>query len=147
MIEWSEEFETGSYTLDQQHRVLIENINALGEQLRTTNPTREEVAFVVNLVDYLGDYADVHFQGEEHCMLKNKCPAYAENQKGHERFRVFIHDFQRQCDVKGFKLELLRNLHELMESWIREHILKIDTQLRPILKTTQPSGSGALGES
>jgi hemerythrin len=27
-------------------------------------------------------------------------------------------------------VELLRNLHEKMQTWIQEHILKIDTQLK-----------------
>jgi hemerythrin len=39
-------------------------------------------------------------------------------------------------------VELLRNLHEHMSSWIEQHILKIDTQLKPCVqshKTTQPS--------
>jgi len=147
MIHWRKEFETGNLTLDQQHRLLIENINVLGDQLHTTNPTREEVAFVVNLVNYLGDYADVHFAGEEHCMLRSKCAAYAANQKGHERFRGFIHEFQKHCELKGFNLDLLRNLHELMEAWIHEHILKIDIQLRPFLKSTRQSDLGNAGES
>jgi hemerythrin len=30
-------------------------------------------------------------------------------------------------------VELVRNLHELMRAWIQEHILKIDTQLRPCI--------------
>src|ERR1017187_4218414 len=41
MITWTKEFETGSAKLDQQHRLLIDNINLLKEQLGHTNPTRE----------------------------------------------------------------------------------------------------------
>jgi hemerythrin len=46
------------------------------------------------------------------------------------------------CEIEGFKVELLRNLHELMSSWIEQHILKIDTRLKPCIqsdKFPQPS--------
>jgi len=139
MIQWGEAFATGSAALDQQHRILIENINGLEEQLHTTNPTREDLAFVIKLVDYLAFYANAHFQDEEHCMLKSKCPAFAVNQKAHERFREFIREFKRQCDLKGFNVELLRQLHELLEAWVQEHLLKIDTQLRSSLRAAPES--------
>jgi len=63
MIHWTEKFETGSTKLDQQHRVLVDNINLLEEQLRNTNPTKEELEFTIELVDYLEAYANIHFQG------------------------------------------------------------------------------------
>src|ERR1017187_8832912 len=68
MILWTKQFETGSAKLDQQHRLLIDNINLLEEQLHITNPGREELEFAVHLVDYLEAYANIHFKGEEKCM-------------------------------------------------------------------------------
>ena len=137
MILWTKEFETGSAKLDQQHQMLIENINLLDEMLHTTNPTVEELSFTINLVDYLEGYANFHFKGEESCMISFRCPVHAENQQGHERFRGFIHDYKRLCEIEGFKVELLRNLHKVMSTWITEHILKIDTQLKPCIQKQQ----------
>lgn len=130
MILWTKEFETGSAQLDQQHRLLIDHINLLEEQLHAANPTSEELAFAVHLVEYLQAYANIHFKTEEDCMETHRCPAHAENRQAHEEFRGFIRDYKRLCEIQGFELELLRNLHNLMRSWIREHILKIDTQLK-----------------
>ena len=137
MIIWTSEFETGSAKLDQQHRLLIDNINLLQELLHTTNPTREELAFVVHLVDYLEAYAIIHFKGEEQCMESYRCPAHAHNQLEHERFRGFIRDYKRRCETEGYKVELLKNLHEVIRTWITEHILKIDTQLKPCVQSNQ----------
>jgi len=134
MIFWKKEFETGSEKLDQQHRVLIDNINLLEDLLHTTNPTPKEAKFIIKLVDYLEGYANFHFQGEEQCMESYQCPAHAENQQGHERFRGIIRDYKRLCEHQGFQVELLRNLHQVMSSWITEHILKIDTKLKPCIK-------------
>jgi hemerythrin len=137
MIIWTKEFETGSAKLDLQHRLLIENINLLDEMLHTTNPTKGELGFMVNLVEYLDGYATFHFKGEEQCMESYRCPAHAQNQQEHERFRGFIRDYKRLCKLQGFKLELLRNLHGVMSTWIKEHILKIDTQLKPCIQRQQ----------
>ena len=137
MIIWKKEFETGSAKLDQQHQMLIENINLLDEMLHTTNPTVEELSFTINLVDYLEGYANFHFKGEEQCMESYRCPVHALNQQEHERFRGFIRDYKRLCEIEGFKVELLRNLHKVMSTWITEHILKIDTQLKPCIQKHQ----------
>lgn len=130
MIVWSDQFETGFEKINQQHRTLIDNINLLEELLYTTNPTLGEVKFMVSLVDYLEGYADIHFKGEEKCMESHRCPNHADNQKEHERFRGFIRDYKKLCELQGFKVELLKNLHEVMSKWITEHILRIDTQLK-----------------
>ena len=137
MIIWTKEFETGFAKLDQQHRLLIENINLLNEMLHTTNPTMEELEFMVNLVDYLDGYATFHFKGEEQCMESYRCPAHAQNQQEHARFRGFIRDYKRLCEIQGFKVELLKNLHDVLSKWIKEHILKIDTQLKPCIQKQQ----------
>jgi hemerythrin len=75
-------------------------------------------------------------------MNSYRCPAEGKNKLEHERFRTFIRDYKRQCGQEGFKLELLAQLHETMQSWIEEHILRIDTQLRPCIP---PSGWGVAG--
>lgn len=134
MIIWTKEFETGSAKLDQQHQVLIDNINLLEEQLHNPEPTREEAASAVRLVDYLEAYANIHFKDEEQCMERYRCPAHAQNQQEHERLRGFVRNYKRLCEIEGFKVELLRNLHEVFRLWINEHILKIDTQLKPCIQ-------------
>ena len=137
MLIWQKEFETGSATLDKQHRLLIDNINVLEELLNTTNPTTSDVMFMVHLVDYLEGYANFHFKGEEQCMESYRCPVHALNQQEHGRFRGFIRDYKRLCKIEGFKVELLRNLHKVVSTWITEHILKIDTQLKPCIQKQQ----------
>jgi hemerythrin len=69
-----------------------------------------------------------------------RCPAHALNQREHEQFRGFIRDYKRFSGAEGFKVELLRNLHRFMRRWIVEHILKIDTQLKPCIQR-QPAAA------
>ena len=137
MIKWTKKFETGSAKLDQQHRLLIDNINLLKDLLDNPKLSRQEAEFAVILVDYLEAYANIHFTGEERCMEAYRCPVHALNQQEHQRFREYIQDYRRQREGEGFKVELLRNLHRFMRAWIVEHILKIDTQLKPCIKRQQ----------
>ena len=134
MINWTKAFETGSAKLDLQHRLLIDNINLLEEELKKPHLTRVEAAFANRLLGYLEAYTNIHFDAEEKCMESYRCPVHAQNRQEHERFRGFIRDYKRQCEVEGFKVELLKSLHELMRTWITEHILRIDTQLKPCIQ-------------
>ncbi len=89
MINWTKAFETGSAKLDLQHRLLIDNINLLEEELKNPHLTRVEAAFANRLLGYLEAYANIHFDAEEKCMESYRCPVHAQNRQEHERFRGF----------------------------------------------------------
>ncbi len=146
MIHWSKEYETGSAILDLQHRALMDNINLLETQLDQTHPTQEDREYAVSLVNYLETYANIHFSVEEKCMERHRCPAHAQNQREHERFRELIRDYRQRCQIEGFNMGLLKNLHGAIRSWIEEHILKVDTQLRPCIAASTREGSRATPE-
>lgn len=134
MVLWNKQFETGSSQLDLQHRTLINNINHLEGMLMTTNPTREECEFVIHLVEFLEDYADAHFNLEEECMERYRCPAHKKNKEAHEQFRAFFKHFKERYNAEGFRREILLSLHKAVDLWIEQHILRVDTQLRPCIK-------------
>ena len=104
MIIWNEQFATGSDTLDQQHRLLINNLNLLGSLLTDTNPNREQGEFLIQLVDFLESYAHTHFSFEEQCMEKYRCPAHAKNKQDHEQFLKFLREFKERCRAEGLRL-------------------------------------------
>jgi hemerythrin len=146
MILWTNEFETGSTKLDLQHRLLIDNINLLEEELQNPSPVSDRGQFAARLLDYLETYANIHFRVEEQCMESHRCPAHAQNQQEHERFRDFIRNYRKLCFAEGFRVELLKDLHGVIRSWIEEHILKVDTQLRPCLPPSAREDAGAAPE-
>ena len=143
MIFWTEQFETGSVKLDLQHRLLIDNINLLEEELQNPAPTGERAEHAEQLLEYLEAYAKIHFSVEEKCMENHRCPAHEKNRREHERFRDFIRNYRKQCELEGFKVELLKNLHGVIRSWIEQHILRVDTQLRPCIAASMRDGSSA----
>lgn len=134
MIIWTKEFETGSANLDLQHRLLIDNINNLGNHLENLSPTPEAREFAAYLVDYLETYANMHFMIEEKCMESHRCPAHEENRQQHEKLRAYLQNYRKRAKAEGFKVEQLQDLHRVFLIWVREHILKIDTQLKPCIQ-------------
>ena len=134
MIEWSEQFKTGSDAIDQQHQMLIHAINRLEGLLAETNPSVENYDFLIGLVGYLDSYAQSHFRFEEECMERHRCPAHAANREAHKQFVVFVQRLKEETRRKGIRTETLRGVHHTMSRWIEEHILRLDTQLRPCLK-------------
>jgi hemerythrin len=134
MVQWSDKFTTGSDTLDYQHQTLIDNINQLEKLLLLSHPTREDYEYIIQMVDFLEFYAHAHFKTEEQCMEAFRCPAHAQNKQAHADFMRFFSEFKTHNRAKGFPREIVEELHAVASRWIVEHILQVDTQLRPCMK-------------
>ncbi len=133
MLLWNEQFATGEKTIDEQHRVLFETINRLEGFLDRSNLNRADTEFILSLVSYLEGYVRDHFEREEHCMERHRCPAHRLNLDAHRQFMVVLETYHAQFQFHGPRLENLRSLHEFMHRWIQQHIMRIDVQLKPCL--------------
>ena len=140
MLQWNQQFVTGNSKIDSQHRALISQINRLEEMAHNTNPNRQEVEFILNLVDFVENYTKMHFAHEEDCMNRHRCPAHQENKAAHGQFLEFFREFKRRFEAEGCRPTVLKELHDTCSSWIQDHILKIDTRLKPCLDAEIPTG-------
>lgn len=131
MLIWTEQFATGFPAIDEQHRQLIRHVNQLEGLLVTTNPSVEDVASIAKFLEFLGDYIRSHFEFEEQCMECNRCPVHGKNREAHERFRKMFDGFTEKSRRQGFRMELLVELNQSINVWIQDHILRIDTQMKP----------------
>jgi len=131
MLNWTEKFATGHALIDTQHRMLISYVNRLEGLADGTNPTLQEVALFLRFIDFLEDYIVAHFQEEEECMLRFRCPAHADNKRAHSEFLDFFRGFKMKFGTEGYRPEVVKELFEACVAWIQRHILRIDVQLRP----------------
>lgn len=131
MLEWMEEYATGVQLVDIQHRALIQRINRLEAM---TKAEQIDPAEVERLIGFLGNYIVGHFKFEENCMQRRSCPAYGVNKQAHEQFIADWTQFKRQYDSEGAHQKLLEQLLERTQGWIKNHILKIDLQLKATVK-------------
>jgi len=139
MLQWTENFETGDALVDAQHRKLISLINQLESLSHTTNPTRQDMEFLLNLIDFVESYTLTHFKYEEHCMHRHQCAAHEKNKAAHDHFLQFFRTFKMRFNNEGCRPEVLKELLDTCTRWIADHILGIDLQLKACLSSRGPA--------
>ncbi|KAF0094109.1 MAG: hemerythrin-like metal-binding protein [Puniceicoccaceae bacterium 5H] len=125
-LHWNERYATGHARVDDQHKSLFAYLNDLERLIQ-----RREYASpaVENLIRSLGVYVRIHFACEESCMEIHQCPNPEKNKEQHQ---IFLREFTAFRDAwrrEGPSLERLQMLHRASESWIVQHIFKIDQEL------------------
>jgi len=117
---------------------LFDNVNRLEGLLDQTNFNRQEMEFILSIVNFLESYAKEHFKLEEECMNRFNCPVHQINQEAHRHFLVAVETYQNKCRTHGFRLEVLKELHQFMHDWLKHHIMGIDVQLKSCIAADQP---------
>ncbi len=128
MITWQESYSTGVAELDKQHKQLFQYTNELEDMIKTNAVSKHVLE---GAMKYLEKYVSVHFGREETCMFKHQCPIASKNKDAHQKFIEKYHWFAAAVKEQGASDEILLNLHHFLETWLVEHICKIDTQLKP----------------
>jgi len=128
-ITWNESLSTGVAAVDNQHKELIRQLNALHGAM-SRGEGREEIT---KILDFLGDYVVRHFADEEREMARLACPAAAENKRAHAQFIAMFKDLRGRHEATGASTTLLLKINEALSAWLVEHIKKIDTQLTKCL--------------
>lgn len=126
---WTELYTTGVASIDRQHQKLFEYINKLDDLIKADI---SEGTDVDDLLNFLTEYVLMHFSHEEFCMKQVSCPAAEKNKKAHDDFVAFFNDFKNQYKAAPSKDKgaLLLKLQKAAEDWLKNHICKIDIQLR-----------------
>ena len=120
IMQWTDELELGMEEIDGQHRWLIDQTNALQQELARDQTRREVVsALLEGLIDYTHD----HFIAEEVLFEQHGYPAIAAHKAQHSLFtsRVtkLLLRFEEGEEVDSEVLQLLQN-------WLANHIGKTD---------------------
>ena len=123
---WSEEYATGDADVDEQHKQLFQYLADLEAHMESGI----DAAYVKRLLDALGLYTRSHFCYEEICMRMKKCPVAEKNKEQHAKLLDAYTQFCQRFEVEGVSEDLVQRLHDFLESWLINHILKIDTHLR-----------------
>ena len=92
--------------------MLISYFNRLESMATNPYPSRQEVEFLLKLIDFVETYSVVHFKHEEGCMPRHQCPAHAENKNAHEQFLALFRQFKLRLEAEGCRPELVHELQE-----------------------------------
>ncbi|MDQ6957163.1 MAG: hemerythrin family protein [Mariprofundaceae bacterium] len=126
-IVWKEEYNTGEPEVDKQHKVIFKYLEDLEAHMQAGDINDR---YIKMLLDNLGIFTRSHFCYEEICMRRLKCPVAAENKEYHAKLLAAYTRYCERFEVEGASDDLIQKLHDFLESWLVNHILKIDTQLR-----------------
>ena len=129
-VEWKEEYNTGEPEVDKQHKILFQYLDDLESHMKAGDVSDR---YIKMLLDNLGIFTRSHFCYEEICMRRSKCPIAAKNKEIHVNLLSAYKKYRERFEVEGISDDLVQGLHDFLESWLVNHILKIDTQLRACL--------------
>lgn len=123
LLEWKPEFSIGNASIDHEHEQMIQQINALYDQLSA--PVE-----AANVVAVLGEiHADIsaHFALEERLMLKADYVEYEDHKEDHEELLDQIHDLMENFfnDPEAGQ-ELLKSQ---LSDWFGRHFVSFDARL------------------
>ena len=125
---WTQSLELGIPMIDDQHKVLVDLINALHDASTAANPDRNAVT---DVLEGLLDYTHNHFIVEEVMFQKYSYPETNEHQAEHTSFTGKMMDwltrFEDGEDVNNEVMDFLKD-------WLIHHICEEDRSYLPFMR-------------
>ena len=128
LLHWADEYSVGIESFDNDHKKLIMILNKLFDALSKG----EAQNLIFTIVMELKDYTQYHFNSEEDAFLKHLYPDYESHKDLHDNFLKKIKDFELNYVNKPQVLAI--PVFNLLMSWIKEHIQKVDKNYSNFLK-------------
>ncbi|GAA3931638.1 bacteriohemerythrin [Litoribacillus peritrichatus] len=129
LFRWKPEYAVGIKQIDNQHQTLIALINELHDAIESSF-TPEKLNSVLQR---LFDYTRYHFTTEENLMEASGYPSdkLKKHKKQHQLFIAELNGCQTDLDSMSVEDAII--IQEFLVNWLKNHILKIDTQLAEYL--------------
>ena len=126
-INWNPELDTGIDVIDQQHRRIVDYINAL----EAANGDHDRRA-VGGILDDLVDYTMSHFAFEESLQEEAGYAFCKAHKRVHELFVRRVNEYVERHRLGD---DIGRELHALLASWLVHHIKRDDADYVGAVKT------------
>lgn len=127
-LSWTNELETGSRFIDDDHQKLIKMINSLIDAMVKDYP----IDIVRNISDNLIAYTGEHFAREEVEMDRIKYHGALTHKAAHRKLITHILKFKKKLDT-GDALNAVA-ISGFLSDWLRNHILQVDVKLALALR-------------
>ncbi len=123
-LTWSPAFETGVEAIDRDHRKIIENYEKLYQLMKAGAGH----TFYEELLLFLTDYINVHFENEERFQVEIGYNLYEEHKKRHEFFKEKITSFINAKHEPVSNYDLIK-LNLFVKDWLIQHIFVEDMKI------------------
>lgn len=137
MLEWNLHLETGHPGIDEEHRQIYAQLNAIGVEIGR-GADHEALR---RLIRTLLDYVSRHFRNEEHVMTCTLCPAREKNCAAHRAFVARVHNWLALFRTGVVPASLIADIHAECCAWIERHIARVDIELRATPAATRDAAA------
>ncbi len=127
---WKEEFLVGIKSIDEQHKELFAQMDALTLALYKGQAVKK----VSELIEFLDGYTVFHFDHEEELMTKYAYPDMPKHIEQHKKFKSMLFSFKSEFAKSGFSQNLALRLEKEIIGWYKNHILVVDKKMSGYLK-------------
>ena len=128
-IEWDDSFSVGIPLIDEQHKMLIQRLQALVHAIETYQSVNE----IVKTLDFLIEYTNFHFSTEEKHMNETQYPGVKYHHTQHEEFKVTLRDLTVDFEEDGATRALAESVNTFLMNWLVTHIKSVDVQFGTFL--------------
>jgi len=118
-FEWDDSFSVANEEIDQQHKMLFDLANSIGDDLNQQGIKR--------IIMELYKYTREHFAAEEQMMQKIDYPLFEEHKKLHEDLITKLNTI---CAQPFENKESVNDFVTFMYDWLTHHILNKDMEFR-----------------
>jgi hemerythrin len=131
LLEWNDSYSVGNVLMDAHHRVFFEMLKEF-QRLKDKND-RDAIQ---QRIEFLIEYAAMHFGAEERLMLKANFPDIKAHKAIHEAFAKQAQSIKESFEKSPASIsgdEVLK----LMQDWLKSHIMGSDKQYLPYVQKLQ----------
>lgn len=141
-INWSDEFITDIKEIDEQHKEIINKVNALYQAIE--EQANKET--IIGLIEDLDFYTTTHFETEEKHMLIHEFDRHLSHEKAHNFFKLTYEELRYNFyyiddkDSPNYKFTYIFALHlcQILIDWLNLHLNTYDKAFAEYLrKNTQ----------
>ena len=125
-MKWSEDYATGVEQIDQDHKMIFQ----MSEDFRAALDEGRGARTYPTMLTNISLFCRGHFGFEEDCMTKHSCPVAEVNKAAHKMFVQAVSDFQQRYTPHGYDQADARQLVDMVDQWLQNHICRIDIHLK-----------------
>jgi len=134
MFTWDPRLETGITEIDEQHRLIFRKADAVLDAVAAGRGGAE----VKKTIQFLADYAALHFSTEERYMRAAGFPDADAHAEIHQRINRRLTEVASDFHARGATPALVADVEALMRGWLTMHIAEKDRAVADWINQATP---------
>lgn len=124
-IGWDDSLLIGIKEIDNQHKQLIERLDAVIEAIEKN----QGEGAIAQTLDFLLDYTVEHFSTEENFMIRHNYPDLEFQKRQHREFKESVNQMIEDFELDGASKEIADHIRDFLFIWLKKHIREVDLLL------------------